>query len=87
MEERQKSDERELAEAIYKTFKSAEGKVVLAYMMNEAGYFSTDPGKINADNVALINRLLIAGHMTVAGDMGKYALAVVESYDASDLIY
>lgn len=87
MDETLKNDERELAEAIYKTFRTAEGKTVLSFLMSEAGYFSTDPAKINPDNVALINRLLIAGHMTVAGDMGKYALAVVESYDASDLVY
>lgn len=77
-------DEIELADAIYRTFRTAEGKTVLAFLMNEAGFFASDPAKINNDNVALINRLLKAGHMTIAGDLGKYTLAVVESYDMSD---
>ena len=80
-------DEAELARAIYMTFRTAEGKAVLSWLMSQAGFFQTDPTRMVPENIALINRLLVAGHMTVTGDMGKYALAVVESYDASDLVY
>ena len=85
--EKPESDEKKLARAIYNTFKSADGKAVLSWLMNEAGFFQTDVKNMIPENIALINKLLVTGHMTVTGDMGRYALAVVESYDASDLVY
>jgi len=84
---RPESDEKRLARAIYNTFRTADGKAVLSWLMNEAGFFETVPARMVPENIALINRLLVAGHMTVTGDMGRYALAVVESYDLSDLVY
>lgn len=79
------NDERDLAEAIYKTFKTEDGKVVLSFLMIEAGYFEDNPALMKPDCIALINKLFKAGHMTASGNMGIYATAVVESYDASDL--
>lgn len=87
MAEKYQSDELKLAQAIYNTFKTADGKAVLSWLMSQAGFFETTPARMVPENIALINKLLVAGHMTVTGDMGKYALAVVESYDASDLVY
>ena len=79
------NEDRALAEAIYKTFRTEDGKVVLSYLMIEAGFFEDDIRKMKPDCIALVNRLLKAGHMTASGNMGIYATAVVESYDASDL--
>ena len=70
--------ENELAKAIYNTFKSGDGKSVFAWILDQCGFFETEL-------IALANRIMVTGHMTVTGDMGKYAMAVIESYDSSDL--
>lgn len=76
--------EDELARAIYNTFKTPEGKSVFAWILDQCGYFEADPAKVKPELIALANRIMLAGNMTVAGDMGKYAMAVIESYDNSD---
>lgn len=77
--------ENELAKAIYNTFKSGDGKSVFAWILDQCGFFETDPNKVKPELIALANRIMVTGHMTVTGDMGKYAMAVIESYDSSDL--
>lgn len=73
----------DLAQAIYNTFKTEDGKTVLAWIMDQAGYFNPDASTIKPELIALINRLLLTGHMTITGDMGRYTTAVIESYENS----
>lgn len=77
-------DREELAQAIYNTFKTSEGKSVFAWILDQCGYFETDPNKVSPELIALANRIMVTGHMTVTGDLGRYAQAVIESYDHSN---
>lgn len=77
--------EDELAKAIYHTFRTEEGKSVLAWLLHQCGLFETRPERMKPELIALGNRLLQAGHMQITGDMGIYTTAVIESYVHSDL--
>lgn len=73
----------ELARAIYNTFRTADGKVTLTWLLIQCGYFNTKPEDVSPELVALANRLMAAGHMRIQGNAGLYAQAVIESYDNS----
>lgn len=75
----------DLAKAIYHTFRTEEGKSVLAWILNQCGLFETRPERMKPELIALGNRILQAGHMQITGDMGAYTTAVIESYEHSDL--
>ncbi|MFA6934578.1 MAG: hypothetical protein WCR70_04850 [Sphaerochaetaceae bacterium] len=75
--------EEELAAAIYKTFNTADGKTVLSWILYQCGYFVTKPSAVSVDLIAFANRLMQAGHMTITGNMGKFARAIIESYEGS----
>lgn len=80
--ERQDAD---LSAAIYRTFSTADGKTVLSWILYQCGYFVTNPSAVSVDLVAFANRLMQAGHMTITGNMGKFARAIIESYEGSTL--
>ena len=79
--EEDKNHEMEMSEAIYRTFNTYYGKAVLARILALCGFFEVDPSKINPHLIALGNRILQEGGLTITGDMGKYMDAVMASYD------
>lgn len=75
--------DQQLASAIYETFHTSSGKTVLAWILNQCGYFVTDPNRVSVDLVAFANRLLQAGKLSIFGNMGVYTQALIESYENS----
>ena len=73
----------ELSECLYNTFRSGEGRTVLAWILNECGLFATSPESVDPSLIAFAGRLLEAMNVGVHGDAGKYVNAILESYDGT----
>ena len=73
-----------LSGAIYRTFSTAEGKVVLMWLLNECTFFETKPERISQEKLALAHKLISAGSFGIAGDSGRFVDAIISSHDSSD---
>lgn len=54
------------------TFDTADGQTMLYWILNECGYFATDPGYIKPELLAFANRLLQAGGVTSPARASRY---------------
>ena len=67
------SNEKRTIQDVFKVaFSGEDGKTMLYWLLNECGYFATDPSRIHPDLIALANRLLYAGGITAPQTAGKY---------------
>lgn len=68
-------------EAMHQVFSTPEGKAVLAWILTQCGVFETDPQRIDRSLLAFANELMRTGCMGIYGHAGRYADALVMSYD------
>lgn len=73
-----------ISEAMHAVFSTPDGKSVLAWILNQCGVFETDPRRIDVSLIAFAHELMRAGNMGIYGDAGKYATALVTSYEPDD---
>jgi hypothetical protein len=58
-EKKQPTDEQILSSQYKETFSTTNGKEVLLHILNELGYFTTDPNRIIAENIAIANKIVL----------------------------
>lgn len=54
------------------TFKTEAGNTMLYWILNNCGYFSTDPALVSPQLIAFANRLLSLGNINVPENAGNY---------------
>lgn len=59
-------------------FSGGDGKTMLYWILNECGYFATDPAYIKPELLAFANRLLYAGAITAPEEAGKYIDSIMQ---------
>lgn len=73
--------EKTLTESLYSAFRSDDGRIALAWILNECGVFSTSPQSVDPSLIAFAGRLMEAAGMGIEGHMGRYVNSLIESYD------
>lgn len=73
-------DKESLSRCIYDTFKTSDGLVTLSWILNDCGFFESDPARISPELIAFCHRLIKAGGMAIDGDMGLFARAILDSH-------
>lgn len=69
-----------------KVFQTAEGKAVLTDMLNELGFFATDPEYIKPELLSFAHLLLQRLGVNVIQNIGNYIGAVVDCATDIDVI-
>ena len=59
-------------------FSGEDGKTMLYWILNECGYFATDPSYIKPELIAFANRLLMAGAVTAPQEAGRYIDSIMQ---------
>lgn len=73
--------ERTLTESLYNAFRSDDGRIALAWILNECGVFSTTAEAVDPSLIAFAGRLTEAAGLGIAGHMGRYVNTLLDSYD------
>lgn len=66
------------------TFDNADGRTMLWWILNECGYFATDPRYISPELMAFANRLLMAGGVNTPAKAGRYIDSLMVSASAPE---
>lgn len=59
-------------------FSGEDGKTMLYWILNECGYFATDPRYVSPELIAFANRLLLAGAVTAPQEAGRYIDSILQ---------
>lgn len=72
------SDNKTMQEVFKVAFSGEDGKTMLYWILNECGYFATDPSAIRPELIALANRLLFTGGITSPSEAGRYIDNIIQ---------
>ena len=68
-----------------RVFNTEDGRLVLANILSNLGYFETDPTKINTDYIAFANRLLNQVGVNHRGNWGSMTNALMLTSGEEDI--
>lgn len=87
MEKKGLSEEQILSSQFKRVFSTDDGKEVLLHILNDLGYFATDPKYIIPENLAIANKIVLTIGATHEDNLLSFANSVVNCASIKEDIY
>lgn len=87
MEKKCLSEEQILSSQFKRVFSTDDGKEVLLHILNDLGYFATDPKYIIPENLAIANKIVLTIGATNVENIKDFANSIVNCASIKEDIY